>query len=49
MTCAFGLAVERGDERQIDRAALVEGDEQPFLGAADRRDGRVLADHVLWS
>ena len=32
----FGLAVERGDERQIDRAALVEGDEQPFLGAGDR-------------
>ena len=32
----LGLAVERGDERQIDRAALVEGDEQPFLGTADR-------------
>ena len=47
MTCCFGLAVERGDERQIDRAALVEGDEQPFLGASDLRDGRRLADHVL--
>ena len=35
------------DERQIDRAALVEGDEQPFLGAPDLRDGRRLADHVL--
>ena len=36
------LAVERGDERQIDRALLVEGDEQPFLGAGDRRDGRAF-------
>ena len=43
----FRLAVEGADERQIDRAALVEGDEQPFLGAADVRDGRGLADHVL--
>ena len=32
----LGLAVERADERQIDRAALVEGGEQPFLGAGDR-------------
>ena len=30
----FGLAVEGGDERQVDRAALVEGDQQSFLGAA---------------
>ena len=43
----LGLAVECGDERQIDRPSLVEGDEQSFLGAPDRRDGRVLADHVL--
>ena len=31
----FRLAVEGADERQIDRAALVEGDQQPFLGALD--------------
>ena len=48
MICCFGLAVERGDERQIDRAALVEGDQQPFLGAVRPCViGRRLADHVL--
>ena len=41
------LAVERSDEGQIDRALLVEGDEQPLLGAGDRRDGRLAAHHVL--
>ena len=29
----LGLAVEGGDVRQVHRAALVEGYEQPFLGA----------------
>ena len=43
----LGLAVERGDERQVHRAALVQRDQQSFLGAADVRDGRGLADHVL--
>ena len=43
----FRLAVEGGDERQVHRALLVEGDEQPFLGAADMGDGRGFADHVL--
>ncbi len=33
--------------RQVHRAALVERHEQSFLGAADVRDGRRLADHVL--
>ena len=33
----LGLAVELRDERQIDAPSLVEGDQQPFLGAA-RRD-----------
>ena len=29
----FGFAVKLADERQIDLAALVEGDQQAFLGA----------------
>ena len=32
---------------QIDDAALVEGDQQPFLGALDGRARRVAPDHVL--
>ena len=47
MICVLGLAVERGDEGQIDRAAWFEGDEQPFLGAGDAGDGRGAAHHVL--
>ena len=43
----LGLAVEGGDVRQVHRAALVEGYEQSFLGAADLGDGRGLAHHVL--
>ena len=31
---------------EIDSAALVERDEQTFLGTGDLCDGRVLADHV---
>ena len=43
----LGLGIERGDERQVHRAALIQRDEQPLLGAPDVRDGRGLADHVL--
>ena len=43
----FRLAVEGSDERQVHGAALVEGNQQSFLGAADVRDGRGFADHVL--
>ena len=43
----LGLAIERGDVRQVHHAPLVEGHEQSFLGAADVGDGRGLADHVL--
>ena len=47
MICLLGLAVERGDERQIDRSRAVERDQQPFLGAGDGGDVRRAADHVL--
>ena len=39
-------SVERRDVGQVDTAALVEGDEQPFLGGADGGDGRARPDHV---
>ena len=43
----LGLAVEAGDERQIDRTLLVKRDEQPFLGAGDGGDGWGPAHHVF--
>ena len=42
----WGL-VERGDEGQVHHAALVEGDQQPFLGALHGRPWRVAPDHVV--
>jgi hypothetical protein len=33
--------------RQIDRAALIEGDQQAVLGALHGCDGRAAADHIL--
>ena len=39
--------IERGDVGQIDDAALVEGDQQPFLGALHGRPRRVPPDHVV--
>ena len=43
----FRFAIEFPNERQFHRAALVEGNEQPFLGALNMGDGRGLADHIL--
>ena len=40
-------AVEGGDVGQVDTAAVVQGHQQPFLGVADRGDGRAAAHHVL--
>ena len=43
----LGLAVERGDERQVHCTLAVEGNEQPLLGGCDGCDGRRAADDVL--
>ena len=40
-------SIQRGDEGQIHDAPLVEGDQQPFLGALHGRPWRVAPDHVV--
>jgi hypothetical protein len=52
VTGPFAYVRLLGDRAAVDAltptlAPLVEGNEQPFLGALDVRDGRGLADHVL--
>ena len=42
-----GRRIERRDIRQINDAPLVQGDQQPFLGALHGRSWRVAPDHVV--
>jgi hypothetical protein len=39
--------IQRGDEGQIDAAALIQGDQEPFLGALHGRPRRVAPHHVV--